>query len=130
MKINRRHFLHTTTLAGAGLAAGAPSAASANASEVRWPVGCFNRPWTQWGYDATLDGIKAAGYNLTGLLSRTRADPFIGVDATPEYLASLKTKITARGLKANMGALRSRHDIAVEDSVKEMRLQIDHAKFL
>lgn len=97
---------------------------------VNWPVGCFNRPWTKWTYDEALDSIKAAGYRLTGLLTRTKTEPFIGADATPEYLAALKQKIAARGLRVNMGALRSRHDITPEDSIAEVRRQIDNAKTL
>ena len=58
-----------------------------------------------------LEGIKAAGYKLTGLLTRTAKEPFIGSDATPEYLAALKKKIAARGLKVNMGALRTKNDL-------------------
>jgi sugar phosphate isomerase/epimerase len=45
-------------------------------------------------------------------------------------LDGLKKRIAASGLTANMGALRSRHNIALEDSIKEVRKQIDNAKFL
>jgi len=44
-------------------------------------------------YDTALDGIKAAGYSHTGLLTRTPKEPFIGSDATPEYLAELKVRL-------------------------------------
>jgi sugar phosphate isomerase/epimerase len=64
------------------------------------------------------------------LLSWTREEPFIGAGATPEYLESLKKRIAASGLVANMGALRSRHNIPLEDSIGEVRKQIDNAKFL
>ncbi len=97
---------------------------------VKWTVGCFNRPWTKWSYDECLDGIKAAGYKVTGLLSRTRQDPFTGSDATPEYLAALKQKLAARGLKANMTALRVRADQPFEVAQKDLRQQIDNAQFL
>src|SRR6266511_684967 len=99
-------------------------------AKVNWPIGCFNRPWTKWSFDETLKQIKAAGYKSTGLLSRTREEPFIGADATPEYLENLKKRIAANGLAANMGALRSRHNIPLEDSIREVRKQIDNAKFL
>ena len=130
MKLTRRHFLQMTSSATAGAIVGCASAATSTTPVRNWPVGCFNRPWTMWGYDATLNGIQAAGYPLTGLLTRTQADPFIGVEATPDYLAALRGKISAHGLKANMGALRSRHDIPVADSIQEMRRQIDNATFL
>ena len=63
-----------------------------------------------------------------GLLTRTQEEPFIGADASPEYLARLKQRIADSGLKANMGALRSRHNIPLEESIKEVRKQIDNAE--
>ncbi len=101
-----------------------------NEAAVKWPVGCFNRPWTKWSYDECLDGIKAAGYKVTGLLTGTRQDPFTGAAATPEYLAALKQKIAARGLKANMTALRVQASQPFEVAQKDLRKQIDNAQFL
>jgi L-ribulose-5-phosphate 3-epimerase len=103
---------------------------SAEAGRVRWEVGCFNRPWTKWSYEETLKQIKAAGYKSTGLLSRTKDDPFIGAEATPEYLETLKKQLANHGLKANMAALRSRHNIPMEESVAELRKEIDNAHYL
>ncbi|MBC8002460.1 MAG: sugar phosphate isomerase/epimerase [Opitutaceae bacterium] len=130
MKSSRRQFLQLTSVAALGAATGCVNAASSTASARDWPIGCFNRPWTKWGYDTTLEGIHASGYRVTGLLTRSQADPFIGADATPDYLAKLRAKIASHGLKANMGALRSRHDISIADSVQEVHRQIDNAKFL
>ncbi|HZS05799.1 MAG TPA: sugar phosphate isomerase/epimerase [Blastocatellia bacterium] len=127
--MNRREFIQQAAIAGAATL-NLSGADVVEAKGVKWQIGCFNRPWTKWNYDVTLDGIKAAGYKLTGLLSRTKDEPFIGADATPEYLDGLKKKIAERGLKANMGALRSRHSIPLEDSIREVRKQIDNAHFL
>lgn len=124
--MNRREFIQYTALVTAATAAIELTAEA----KVNWPVGCFNRPWTKWSFDETLKQIKAAGYKTTGLLSRTREEPFISADARPEYLDALKKKLAASGLTANMGALRSRHNIPIEDSIKEMRQQIDNAKLL
>ena len=124
--MNRRDFIQSTVLT-AGLAA---LNATPTAAKVNWPIGCFNRPWTKWSFDETLKQIKAAGYTTTGLLSRTRDEQFINADATPEYLTKLKERIAASGLKANMGALRSRHSIDLEESKKEVRKQLDNATFL
>jgi sugar phosphate isomerase/epimerase len=99
-------------------------------SGIQWPIGCFNRPWTNWSFDQALQAIKAAGYTTAGLLSRTKEEPFIGTEATPEYLAGLKQRIAASGLTANLGALRSQHDIALEDAIRAMRQQIDNAHLL
>jgi sugar phosphate isomerase/epimerase len=100
------------------------------ASAVQWPMGCFNRPWTSWRFDEALKQIKAAGYDTVGLLTRTKEEPFIGADATPEYLAKLKQRLAASGLKTNMGALRTRHNIAIEESIKEARTQVENAAAL
>lgn len=131
--LNRREFLRTTTLAATAAAAGGcvTTGRAADATGgVRWPIGCFNRPWTKWGFDAALDGIKAAGYGLAGLLSRTKPEPFIGSEATPEYLDGLKRRIAARGLAVNMGALRTPSDLPLADAIKDVQRQIDHAAFL
>jgi sugar phosphate isomerase/epimerase len=127
--VNRRDFLQRTIVGGAatGVGLSLPAAFSAG---VPWPIGCFNRPWTTWSFDDTLKQIKAAGYQTTGLLTRTKDEPFIGVEATPEYLARLKQRIAGSGLAANMGALRSRHDIPLDESIKEVRRQIENADAL
>lgn len=124
--MNRRKFIQQTTL----VAAGAATLNLTAEAKINWPIGCFNRPWTKWSFDETLKQIKAAGYKSTGLLSRTREEPFIAAEATPEYLKTLKKRISESGLAANMGALRSRHDIPLEESIMEVCKQIDNARFL
>ena len=124
--MNRRTFLQRTLAGGAAAALGVVRAESQGPS-VRWPIGCFNRPWTTWSFDDALKQIKAGGYQTTGLLTRTKDEPFIAVEATPEYLARLKQRLAATGLKANMGALRSRHDVPLSDSISDVRRQIDNA---
>ncbi len=126
--MNRRKFLQDTAAAAA--AATMPRALTSAFGRVRWEIGCFNRPFTKWSLDEALAGIAAAGYRAMGLLSATREEPFIGPQATPEYLDSLKSRLKAHRLRANMGALRSRHNIPLEESVAEVHKQIDHAGFL
>jgi sugar phosphate isomerase/epimerase len=128
--MNRREFLQRTVAGGTVAAMGVSVSPSLDARAVRWPIGCFNRPWTAWSYDDALAQIKAAGYQMTGLLSRTKNEPFIGADATPEYLAGLKQRIAASGLEANMGALRTRHNIPLDESIKEARKQVENAAML
>ena len=125
--MNRRQFIQTSTLATVGMTIAESQTTHA---AVKWTVGCFNRPWTKWSFDETLDGVKAAGYKVTGLLTRTKDDPFIGSNATPEYLAGLKKKLSERGLKANMGALRVRAELPVAEGKADLRKQIDNAHFL
>src|SRR5690554_5081712 len=98
--MKRREFLHQAIVAGTAASLLSPTGTLAKG--VNWTVGCFNRPWTKWTFDETLKEIKNAGYTVTGLLSRTRTEPFISADATPEYLEGLKKRIEASGLKANM----------------------------
>jgi sugar phosphate isomerase/epimerase len=128
--MNRRDFLQQSIACGAVSALGISMSPALGARAVKWPIGCFNRPWTKWTFDDTLKQIKAAGYQTMGLLSRTRDEPFIGADASPEYLAALKQRLTASGLKANMGALRTRHNIPIEESIKETRKQVENAQAL
>jgi sugar phosphate isomerase/epimerase len=132
MERTRRDFIResTTLLAGAALVADAGSLRAAPVPALNWPIGCFNRPWTKWTFVETLAAIKAAGYGTTGLLTRTKADPFIAADATPEYLEGLKRTLAASGLTANMAALHSRHDVPLEETVASLQKQIDNAAFL
>jgi sugar phosphate isomerase/epimerase len=123
--MNRREFIRSVVVAGA--ATTVPRSSEAAAKDIKWPVGCFNRPWAKWTFDQALKQIKAAGFKTAGLLTRTKDEPFIGADAAPQYLEALKRRIAASGLTANMGALRSRHDIQLEDSIQEVRKQIDNA---
>src|SRR6516162_6359062 len=71
--MNRRTFLQTTAATVTAVAASPllrTAAAAPAAGGPQWPIGCFNRAWVKWPYDVALDGIKDAGYKLTGLLSR------------------------------------------------------------
>jgi len=126
--MNRREFIqHAIVASTATTILGSDEAP---ARGVKWQIGCFNRPWTKWSFDQTLQAIKGAGFKTTGLLTRTREEPFIAADATKDYLEGLKKRIATSGLSANMGALRSRHDIPLEESIREVRKQIDNARFL
>ena len=125
--MKRRELLRHSVVAGALL--GSLRWPSLGA-RVDWPIGCFNRPWTTWSFDDALLQIRAAGYRTVGLLTRTKDEPFIAADASPEYLARLKQRIAGSGLNANMGALRSLHDIPLDESIKSVRRQIDHADAL
>ena len=125
--MKRRAFIERAVLAGTAAIVSPPLGA---ATRAEWEIGCFNRPWTKWSFDQTLTEIKSGGFKTVGLLSRTKDDPFIGSEATSEYLESLKKRIAANGLKANMGALKSLHNIPIEQSVADLRKQIDNAHFL
>lgn len=124
--MNRRTFLQTATLSATSLA-GLSWTNSFAAEKPNWPIGCFNRPWTKWSYDDALDGIAAAGYKLTGLLSGHRGEAFTSSSATPEYLDSLRKRIAKRGLAVNMTAIRFQPDGAFGDNLADLRKQIENA---
>lgn len=120
--VTRRHWIATSS--ALAVTALLPRSLTAASAGPRWPIGCFNRPWTKWSYDETLDGTKAAGYTMTGLLSPTKDDVFTSANATPEYLAALKAKIAARGLKVNMTALRVKTALPLAEAIADTRKQI------
>ena len=128
--MKRRDFLQHTVGGGVAAAAAGMFLSPPLGARNVWLIGCFNRPWTTWSFDAALVQIKAAGYDTIGLLTRTQDEPFIGADATPDYLARLKQRIANSGLEPIMGALRSRHDIPHDESLREVRRQIEHADAL
>jgi len=90
--MNRRTFFQSATLGAASLLT-LPLTNSVAAEKTKWVIGCFNRPWTKWSYDEALDGIKGAGYQLTGLLTGQRGEAFTSSTATSEYLDRLKKRI-------------------------------------
>jgi sugar phosphate isomerase/epimerase len=124
--MNRRTFIQTATAAAAAVA-GAPWINAMAAEKPNWPIGCFNRPWTKWSYDEALDGIAAAGYKLTGLLSVHHGEQFTSSAATPEYLDGLKKRIAQRGLAVNMTAIRFRPEAPLAENIADLRKQIENA---
>jgi len=124
--MNRRSFIQTTVAAAAALAT-APLNGVLAAEIPAWPIGCFNRAWTKWSYDDALDGVAAAGYKLTGLLSTHKGEAFTSADATPEYLDDLKKRITKRGLAVNMTAIRFRPEAPLADNIADLHKQIANA---
>lgn len=126
--LTRRDFILTSSAvtAAALLPLGA-RAAEKKSDPKRWVVGCFNRPWQKWGYDEALDGIKAAGYAWTGLLTASKTEVLTAANATPDYLSSLKQRIAARGLKVNMAALRIKNDLPLAEAIADTRQQIENA---
>jgi sugar phosphate isomerase/epimerase len=126
--MNRRTFIKAATATTA--LAVAPWTYAAGPEKPLWPIGCFNRAWTNWSYDEALDGIAAAGYKLTGLLSGHRGEVFTASTATPEYLDGLKKRIAQRGLAVNVTAIHFRPDSALADNITNLRKQIENASRL
>ena len=124
--MNRRTFIQAAAAAATGLA-GLPWTNAAASEKPNWPIGCFNRPWTKWSYDTAIEGVAAAGYKLTGLLSAHRGEAFTLSTAKPEYLDGLKRRIAQRGLAVNMTAIRFSPDSPLADNIADLRKQIENA---
>ncbi|MBI3876751.1 MAG: sugar phosphate isomerase/epimerase, partial [Verrucomicrobia bacterium] len=90
--MKRRDFLRSSAAATATVSLSEMLFAARAAAGVNWPIGCFNRPWVKWSYDDALDGIRDAGYKLTGLLTGQKGEAFTSSAATPEYLDGLKKR--------------------------------------
>lgn len=123
--MNRRTFIKTTiasTVVGA-----TPLLNDAETKSTLWPIGCFNRAWTNWSYDEALDSIAAAGYKLTGLLSGHRGEVFTASSATPQYLDDLKKRIAQRSLAVNVTAIHFRPDAPLTENITDLRKQIENA---
>jgi len=127
--MNRRTFIRTSSVATAALAS-MPGTVAPAAEPPAWQIGCFNRAWTKWSYDDALDGIAAAGYKLTGLLSGHKGEAFTSSEATAEYLGGLKERLTKRGLAVNMTAIRFRPEAPLAENIADLHKQIANAAWL
>jgi sugar phosphate isomerase/epimerase len=128
--LTRRNFISSTAACVAVATLPFSLRGAEKSAASRWPIGCFNRPWTKWTLDEGLDAIKGAGYQWTGLLTATKDDPFIAATATPAYLAALKQKIASRGLKANMAALRIKNEAPLAEAIADTRQQLTNCQTL
>jgi len=120
--MSRRQFIHST------MALTAMGATALTAAEKpRWDIGCFNRPWGAWGYDVALDGLKAGGFKVTGLVGDHKGDIGLSPAATPEYITALKQRLNERGLTPNVAWLKTQHKTPVAESIAGCRKLIDYA---
>jgi sugar phosphate isomerase/epimerase len=129
-KTYRREFIREMAASGLTLASHGLCAGVGNQHRVKWPIGCFNRPWTPWTYDQAIAGIKAAGFRLTGFLGDHADEPFTSTSATQQYLDALRERIEKSGLELHVAWLRTRHDVPLAESTTDARKQVDHASSL
>lgn len=129
MLLTRRQWLSLTTASlGTGLLH-QPGTADEHPA-TPWTIGGFNRPWMRWSYDVALDGLRDAGFRVTGILGDHAGELFTGPDATPDSLDRLKDRIAARQLTPLAGWLRTIHTVPLAEAVAHARRQIDHAERL
>jgi sugar phosphate isomerase/epimerase len=57
-------------------------------------------------------------------------EPFLAPDSSEDYLAGLKKRVADSGLTATMGSLRGNFLSPVDDVIKQVRRQMDHAAAL
>lgn len=128
----RREFVRAATTATAVVALTSRVLLPAAETDggVKWSIGCFNRPWNAGTYDQALEGIKAAGYVLTGLLGDHVDEPFTSPQATAEYLDTLRERIKKHELTVNVGWLRTRHDVPQGEATTAAHKQVEHARRL
>ena len=129
---NRRQFIGEVASAGAAmvLMRQCQIPAADQQPGVKWSIGCFNRPWSPWTYNEAIEGIKDAGFGLTGILGEHIDEPFASSVATQPYLDSLRDRIRKSGLEINVAWLRTRHDLRLTDVIRDAQKQVDHASFL
>lgn len=130
---NRRQFLARTSLAVAGTAITVPKVLAANTStSIDWPIGCFNRPWGKWSYDTALDGIKRAGFKLTGLVGKHGAqnETLLTSDSSVDHIEKLKYRIAARGLKPIVAWIYGPFTRDQKGAVLDLKRLTDNAKRL
>ena len=136
--MNRREFILTSAMATTASMLPLPAFSAAEKVPTVFIIGPsaasiahgLRRRIRIGGLDVAFDGIKAAGYKIVGLLRGDARDHLTNSAATPEYLTQLKKRIADRGLKVNMSALRTKNELSVEDQIKDMRKQIENARFL
>ena len=140
----RRTFITTSAAALAAMALPFPSRGADQSASKPWPIGCHSRPFGRFllSHDELLDAIKAAGYMSADMLSiappaARGAAPAGGATApqaqrgataiTPDMVAALKEKLTARGMVSTVCSLSIRTDVPLADAVTAVRQQITNA---
>ena len=102
-QLSRRDFLDRTLKLGtAGLVVSSTitslEKAFADASEPKWQIGCYTRPWAKYDYRVALDAIAEAGFKYAGLMT-TKNGLVISVDTPIEQAMQVGQEIKKRGLK-------------------------------
>lgn len=87
--MNRRKFLHASAATAALGATGVASAihplqADETAKSSGWQLGCFTRPFGEFTYAETLDGIAAAGFKAVGLMNARLASGNVALAAATD----------------------------------------------
>ncbi|MBI4583902.1 MAG: sugar phosphate isomerase/epimerase [Planctomycetes bacterium] len=127
--MNRRQFLRSSAATAiTWVSAGSlPAPAEEKSSPASWPLGCFNRAWAGWSFNAALQGVREAGFKRLGLVSPQKDEPFIGAEATAEYLEGLKKRLRETKLEVAVASIRFDENAPLEALLASVRKQIDNA---
>ncbi len=102
-QMSRRDFLDRTLKVGAAGLAASCTAGSATlaATDGRWQIGCYTRPWADYDYRVALDAIAEAGFKYAGLMTTKPKtnNLIISVSTTLEEAERVGEEIRKRGLK-------------------------------
>lgn len=84
---------------GAGCVRANPLAAADRDGATGWQLGCFTRPFSEFTYAQTLDGIASAGYDAVGLMSAKLSSGTVTLaNANREQLAEIREEAAKRKL--------------------------------
>jgi sugar phosphate isomerase/epimerase len=90
--LTRRSFIHGILMSTTAAAFGA------TASEPRWQIGCYTRPWAEHDYRVALDSIAGAGFSYAGLMT-AKGGVIVGPQTAPDQAAAMGAEAKSRGLK-------------------------------
>ena len=91
-------------------------------------LGCFTRPWREFGIEAAAAGMRAAGFKYFGPMSMgpTR---LIDYDSTPEEVAAIEQTVKGAGLK--FAIMMATYPLtSVEEGVAALNRELDHVEQL
>jgi sugar phosphate isomerase/epimerase len=129
-EVSRRRFLSRTgTVAVGALTVSGVESGLAAGSAVDWAVGCFNRPWGNFSFDDALDGLQAGGFKTTGLVGqhKQKTEALLRPDSQADYLARLRERIEAHGLKPVVAWISGITARDREGKVAELKAFADNA---
>ncbi len=139
----RRAFITSSAATLAAMAFPLPARGDEQAASPKpWPIGCHVRPFNRFrlSHDDLLDAIKAAGFSSVDMISAAQPGPPAPAAAaaqaqgsaaiTPEMVAALKDKLTARGMVSTVASLSILREAPLAEAVADARRQIANAHAL
>lgn len=91
-------------------------------------LGCFTRPWKDYGVEAAAAGMRAAGFNYFGPMGMNPTR-LIDYNSTPEDVAAIERVVKGAGLKFSI--IMATYPLSsVEEGVAAVNRQIDYAEQL